>query len=942
MSRYGVSNYGVSYYGSDNPINFDATPFTAKPYNYGSIVLNWADPKGSWSQLVIVRNPYGFPINAYDGTTVLTVNNGADPITYVDSGLVQGQFYYYSIFVYNLTQYTWTNAANAISISVKNYNNTDDLYAYLPEIYKIAQPYVATSDWDNPTLYSFLSNFGFQLDYVHTLTDLLEQKYNVETVSGVLVPTMMNQFGQTYEPAIGLQQNRIILRDAVTLTRQKGSLQGLLAFVKDFTGWGVPDPIPNATFTYNSSSGQYVLTIPTGSVSYTYASGGTSGTNTVVITVPSGTTITTGSAIIGAGIQPNTTITNVAVTTTTTRTLTLSSYLFATASGIYTVIPVAPNPSVAGMQVGSNLMLDYNDSSFEESSGHWVSTDGTADVDQVDTLSITSFSLTSNVATLVIGSHQFDVGNYVTISGLSSPLFNTSTPVQLTAVNQSSSISFALTSSDVASTSGYNLATSAYGTVTPYPTPWSEPSAPTLFPNKTSGVMSLLNTSTSAQTVTAYCGDDVPITNGIPVVPGTTYCFSIFAAKGQAGTARTITSSIKWYNRFGVYISTSNGTGVSDNTVTFSSSYRPYVSATAPSTAYYACPGVSIASFAGSASNEHHYFDAAQFEVGSTPSSFEEARQIKLTLRANRINELTNPNFASVTAPWTTTGSATASIDATLPEPTTATYTVTTTQITSNVATVTVSTPHTLQVGSSVYLSNITGTGVTSANYNGARTITAITLYSFSYAVTATDQTAKTTTGSAWQTGHALKLTGSGTTPVVVKSWDGVTNSQLLNIYYPNTSYTFSAYVRTAATTETISLKINWYNSSYSLISSTTGTSVSATSAGWTRAYVTGTAPATAAYASAEIDWSNVVSGDVVYVDRALFENFGQVLTYFDGNGGPGDITDFVWEGGTANAARSHYYKNKFAVQTRLFGATLNAELPMGSTAAVYIAQPQT
>ena len=944
MSRYGLSYYGIDYYGSDNPIKFDATPFTAIPSNYGSMLLNWVDPSGGWANLTITRNSYGFPVNVYDGVQVLTAANGKDPVTFIDTGLNQGQFYYYSIFVYNLTQYRWTNAGNAIGLSVKNYGNTDSLYNYLPEVYKISQPYVATSDWDNPDLYNFLTNFGFQLDYTRTLSDLLENKYDIENVSGVLIPTMLNQFGQSYEPAIGLQQNRILLRDAVTLTKQKGSLRGLVAFIKSFTGWGVPDPLINETFTLSATSGQYYPIQPSGSNVYAWSSGGSLGTNTVVIAVVAGTSIAVGSEILGNGVQPNTIITNVVTTTSTTRTLTLSTYFFADASSSYTVVSVPSNPSVYGVQIGHNLMLDYNDSSFEESTGQWASIDNTADYDQLPTLSVLTASLTSNVATLTFSAnykHQYDIGNYITVNGLPYPLFNSASPYTITALTPTS-ISFALTSAtNLPSSSGYNPVTNQYGTITPYPTPWVEPTAPTAFPNKSNGILALYNASASAQTINAYVGDDAPVTKGIPVVQGTTYCFSIYASKGAGATARTVTSKVKWFDRFGNLLSTSSGTGVSDNTALFSSSYRPYVSAAAPTRAAYACPGVSIASIGGSATNEHHFFDAAQFEIASSPTSFDEARQIHLTLRANRINELTNPNFASATAPWTTTGSATAAINSSIGQPNTTNYTVTATSISSNVATVTVSTPHILQVGSLVTLSGVTGSGVTSANYNGNRTLTAVTLYTFSYAVTAADQASLSTSGNAFQTGHVLSLTGTGTTSVVVKSWDGSATSQLLNIYYPNTSYTFSCYAWTAGTTETVATKINWYDASYNLLSSSTGTAVTVNS-GYSRPYVTATAPTAAAHASAEINWSSVVSGDVLYIDQALFENYGQVLTYFDGAGDSGDISDFVWEGGTANAARSHYYKNKYAIQTRLFGSTLSAVLPLGSTAAVYLAQPQT
>jgi hypothetical protein len=842
MSRYGIDYYGLGYYGSDNPIKFDATPFTAKPSKQGQILLNWTDPSGQWSELIIVRNPYGFPVDAWDGTRVLEVYNGSDPVFYIDSnGLTQGQYYYYTIFVFSTVQYQWINAGTAYALSVKDHGNTDKMYSYLPDIYKISQPYSVTSDWDNPDLYNFLANFGFELDYEQTLADLLITRYDPQKVAGSLVPTLMHQFGVTYEPAIGLQQNRKLLRDGVTLTKQKGSKEGLVGFIKDFTGWGVPVPI-------------------------------------------SGT----------------------------------------------------PNPSTNGITVGHNIMLDYNDSSFEESVGSWVSSDGTADIDQLDTYNILTIASTSGTATLTIGSHNYDVGNQIVIQGLPYPLFNSTTPVTLTAVDQSGgTVSFSTSSADFAAITGYNVSTSAYGVLTPAPVPWVEPTAPALFPNKSSGILALYNNSSSSQTITAYCGDVDAINKGIPVTAGTTYCFSIYASSGNY-TARNVTAKIKWFNRFGVYLSTSSGTAVSDSASTgFKSASRPYVSAAAPTGAYYACPGVSTASVGGTSTNEHHYFDAAQFEAASSPTSFDEARQLHIILRANRINELVNPHFASPITPWTATGASTSVVN-TYAEPGVDIFSITAGSISTNVATITVDRPHSYQVGQTLYISGVTGTHA--SDYNGVRTVTATTLTSFSYAVTTTNSSI--TSGTVYSTGNTLKLTATDSS-VSLKSWDGSTNSQLMGIYYPNTSYTFSVFAQPANGVESVTLKISWYDSTHSFISTTTGTSFACNVNVWTRPYVIDTAPATAAYAAVEVDYSTT-SGHVLALDEALFENIGQVLDYFDGSNGIGTVYDRFWEGGNPNAARSHYYKNRFSTQTRLFGATLNAQLPLGCTAAVYIAQPQT
>ena len=81
----------------------------------------------------------------------------------------------------------------------------------------------------------------------------------------------------------------------------------------------------------------------------------------------------------------------------------------------------------------------------------------------------------------------------------------------------------------------------------------------------------------------------------------------------------------------------------------------------------------------------------------------------------------------------------------------------------------------------------------------------------------------------------------------------------------------------------------------------------------------------------------------ILYLDQALFENVGFLENYFDGSGGNvGLTTDLLWEGNAANAARSHFYKNKQAVFARLYTGVLASQITLGSTAAIYIGQPQT
>ena len=824
MSRYGIDYYGIGYYGPTNPVLFDANPFIARPYDYGKILLQWRDPSGAWARIRLVRNRFGFPVNAWDGDILFDNVNGEEDNEFSDTGpLLPAQFYYYSIFVFETVQYTWSRAADAIGLSVKDYGNNTRMYDYLPEIYKVKSIYSIDTSFENEDLKSFLSLFGFQLNYVQTLTDLLIQRYNIEKVGGTLVPTMLKQFGLQFETEVGLQQSRILLRDAIQIYKDKGSSQGLREIIKSFSGYAVPKPVTGT-----------------------------------------------------------------------------------------------PNPAVDGLVTGHNLMLDYNDSSFEESVGHWTST-ANATLSQLGTKEITSVSLTTNVATLTIGTHGYKVGNKIFVKDCPLPVFNSpSVALTLTAVT-STTISYAVT--------GPNVATRVTtGTVVPAPAPYEEPTSPANYPNKRKGILCITNSSVTAGTVSVACGVSDPVVTAIPVTAGQQYTFSIYSTAGSTG--RTITPSITFYDRFGVATgSTTNGTAIANTTTNWAT--RLTVTATAPSGAYYSVVRLSIASVAGSGTPEYHYFDGAQFEQSATATEFDEARQIYITPRATRINELKNPHFASPITPWVVTG-ATTVVNPDAEEPGLRTYTVTEAGLTSNVATLTTSNFHELRIGRKVIVKNV-GTP-----FNGQFTITAVTPTSFSYAVTNADVPLATVSGNAYHAGDSLELVATSS---VVELKSASSSANYMPIHYPSSEYTFSLYSKVDIDVEQVRLFISWYNISNVLIQTDTSDAQGVTTS-WGRPYLTVTSPANAAYAVVGVEWS-VIGGNTLTVDSALFERTPFLLEFFDGDVGPADINDLFWEGGVPNQGRSHLYKNRVAVQTRI-NEVLTDFLPLGSTFALYLAQPKT
>ena len=923
MSRYGINYYNLAYYGPDNASQYIATSFTAKPRGYGNIQVKWNSPAGTWSKLRLVRNSFGYPVNPWDGDLLVEAAIETDPTVYDDvNNLVKGAYYYYSLFVFETVTYTWLRVGDSTGVSVKDYGYISALYDGLPTVAKIQNAYDASGNYDNKDLFNFMSLFAFELNHAHTVVALLNNKYDVQKANGALVPLFLKQLGYDYEKEIGYQQSRILIRDAVQINKEKGSSQGVREYIKAFAGYAVPKPI---------------------------------GTEA--------------------------------------------------------------NPSTDGLTMGHNLMLDYNDSSFEESIGHWGSLNGTASLASIHTEKVLRAAIATNVATITLEKvHGYRVGDKFTTSNFPLNLFNTTTnQFTVTAVG-AKTISFALTGADVPSQDVYNKVFKAYPTIKPYPKPWEEPTSSSFTPNKRQGVLSMKNVSGSTATIKIECGytdGDItkfnPLTKGIPVTAALNYTFSGYTVTG--GSARSVTMGIRWYTRFGVFISESSGTASNNATGELVSGSRKFVTDTAPAGSYYAVPTIQVASAAG---GEFHYFDALQFEQDSNPTTFDEARQVHLTIKATRINELKNPNFASPIAPWTATNSTNA-IDTTSQEPGVSVFSIGRAAILDSTITLTLTVSHDFKVNDVISISGATWVG---ADINGTHTVIAGSggkIVKFTKALA--NQTEADCVGSIFLAGNALKLTATGSS-VVLRSWDNSTNGQLMPIHYPNTPYTFSLYAQGMNTADTVTPSIRWYDDSYALIGTaslgrsaklladitdvsgdgslvtyiaqnnfTVGQVVTitgitmirgatynlanvtivsctedqftvrsganglyntggvatptVTAKDWIRPYVTATAPATAAYAAVEVAWATADTRTIKF-DSALFENSAGLLDYFDGSNGPCSPADLYWEGNSANSARSHLYKNRFAVISRLIGSKLSENLIPGTPVSVYLAQPQT
>lgn len=747
MSRYGIDYYGVGVYGAGSVafVEFDASPFVAKSVGYQRIELTWTPPTGDWSRIRLVRNTYGFPLSVDDGTIISDEPKNFSIGYFIDEGQVpagiglkEGSGYHYGLFVLSTQNQTWINAGNAVGISSKNFNSLERMSEALPAVYKTSNLNAVTDNSTNTALENFLRIFAVEYDQYKTSANLLLNTYDTSVAYAPIIPVMMQQFGVTYEPELGLQQSRILLRNAVYINKSKGSFEGLRNFIKAFTG-------------YDEST-----------------------------------------------------------------------------------------------VMGKNLMLDYNDSSFEQSIGRWEKVSGTA--------------------TLAVA------------------------PV-----------------SEVAA--------------------YSEPSLPAEFPNKITGSFKITRTSTTGDTVLA-CGISAPKTRGVPIREGFSYTFSVRSRAKT--TARSIHVDIIWYDRNGQEISRA-GEGSSNNA---SGNWNTRISSTnvAPVNAYFAVPYIRIEA---AVANEVHYFDAAQFEQSSEgPTSFEESRNIKIILKASRVNEFKNPSFEVNTNFW---GIQNASMTRDLiikDEQNGSDVSLKIESTSDDRATLSYTDFIPVLPG---YWYSASGyirtafTGDRAEDYLGGW---GIKWYDANQTlITTTEELAKNLTEfysvtDFYRTNGVLTIFTSEITSLVVGqqvrllgfpdvSLDGDYQVTVVSGRYFQVSSPGANISETNGTINTFiqDLKLDFSRASYSVLS-----------------------PSTAAYAKPYFFWDNALTGESLRIDSTMFERATIAKPYFDGGTGFTSTADLIWEDGV-HASRSHYYKNKVATKERLIEQIPNY-ITNGTTFSVYLAQP--
>lgn len=254
MGVYGIDVYAQTHFGRDPSLvrpDFAVDPFEAMAIDYSTLHLTWQKPNSTdCTYLRLVRNPHNLPQDEDDGTPLWGDASTTPPysdfvqrnVSFTDTGL-GGGFFYYTMWGWSQSDSIWVRCTDLIALVPLNWGYGYRLYNLLPLAYRdadaiLVDPY---NPWPvnspQPPLRRYLSLLGFQMDFIRTELESLTSVNDAMNCSGALLPLLAQQFGLTNEPGIGMQQERVLIENAIHLYKLKGSPRGISEFCSILTGY---------------------------------------------------------------------------------------------------------------------------------------------------------------------------------------------------------------------------------------------------------------------------------------------------------------------------------------------------------------------------------------------------------------------------------------------------------------------------------------------------------------------------------------------------------------------------------------------------------------------------------------------------------------------------------------------------------------------------------
>lgn len=245
MGIYGISVYGASTYGATARLGYSVEPMTMTTINFGEVYTYWNLPAGTYSRARLVRNQNAYPEHSEDGIIVWDEYSSSSMTrTYFrdgednpeNVGIIAGKPIYYTLFLFTGDN-VWVNAGSVGGIVPASHDLQKKFMDMLPRVYTSAEQSPLGEVDSTSALYQWIDGFTFTLEDLLTHVDLLNPDHTRITTPAALVPLEQTHVGLTLEPGIPFKNQKQLVREAIYMYNNKGTVNGLSTYIESLTGY---------------------------------------------------------------------------------------------------------------------------------------------------------------------------------------------------------------------------------------------------------------------------------------------------------------------------------------------------------------------------------------------------------------------------------------------------------------------------------------------------------------------------------------------------------------------------------------------------------------------------------------------------------------------------------------------------------------------------------
>ena len=251
MSKYGYSIYGASKYGETPKLAYSVEPMDINVLQFLNARVTWQDPKGNFTKFRLVRNQNAYPETAEDGIIIFeqdsldgnSIEGLIQRTSYYDGyenpeeiPLTPGKKIFYSVFLYT-SEKIWVLAGKANEIIPDDTGVMKRMIDLLPRVLTSSDLSPLGVVDEASTLYQFLDGMAFTYEQMLVELKLLKPQHNLEYSRYKSIPAETINLGLNPEPGLPMQRQRSLIREAIPLYADKGTVLGISDYAESVTGF---------------------------------------------------------------------------------------------------------------------------------------------------------------------------------------------------------------------------------------------------------------------------------------------------------------------------------------------------------------------------------------------------------------------------------------------------------------------------------------------------------------------------------------------------------------------------------------------------------------------------------------------------------------------------------------------------------------------------------